>query len=645
MHPSKISHLLFTAFSLIFFIPAEFLFAAVETGPAPGDTGTTPIYCESDYLEYNKGKGIVEGWGKVGVRYKDVEIYSDYLRVNVESEEILASGNISFMSRSGKIEGDSVAYGIKSERGIVQNASTSFQPLFYRGKKIEKLSDKELTVSNGLCTTCDLPEPHYSLRASRISIYPEDSIVAFNVGLFLGSVPVFYIPVFTFPLKKGRISWLIPTVGYSADKGWYVQAGYNYSIRSALYGNVFGEYMEKKGFGLGSEFEYSANRYEGASSIYYVRDRDTDRYKADLKLRPEKGSSFIYVYLLSDMGFDREFGPYFGPPLNWVRRKSTAYVCYNTPLGRYLNFQMDIKREDSKEAVQTSLPVLGLYSSPVRLWSMPLYADFSTKTGNYYTNYDNYVFSDNWLNVTPEQLKLTDSLGLVSGVGVQGAYHNRDRFLPGYRAKIGPRYRMRKGYFLTEATYNIESIVEGDTSVVSPAASQYVRGFIIYTDRITSIELSGNYDLLSQEYIWDRFKRARLDIMVNPAGRLRFFSSTKYHVYKNTSQNISYIEWINDIMNVKLGTQYYYGNYMQLSLTSELNFPGIKTFLGKYQLTVSSSFDLMNNRFDVVDLIIARDLHCWDVSLTYRALSQEIWLQAGLKAFPGMSVQFHPSIF
>jgi len=607
-----------------------------------------PIYCKADHLEYDKGKGMIEGWGNVEIEYADARISADYIHVNIGSEELQARGNISFFSRTGKIEGDSIVYNMKSKSGIAENASTYILPLYYRGKKIKKISEQEFNIENGICTTCDLKKPHYRLQASRLNIYPQERIVALNVGLYIGSIPVFYLPVLTFPLRKGRTSWLVPSVGYSLDKGWYIQAGYNYSYRTWIYGNLFVQYMEKKGLGIGSELEHSTGRMEGTTSLYYVKDvrRDTDRYKVEFKTGAEGSNSFVYLYLVSDADFDREFGQYFGPPSNWVRRKFSSYICYSTPLGKSLNFQMDIKREESKEGTFSSFPRASLYSSSIRPCKIPLYINWSATAGNYYINENRYVFLNNWFNIIPG-LMFTKIFGITSSLGIQGAYYNydRDRFFYGYRAKIGPRFRWN-GYFLSEFCYNIDSFMPEDTFAENaPVQSQYISSLISYTDRMVEFSLTGDYELISEKYIWDRFKRVRLDLLINPAGKIRFFNSTKYHLYEKTSYSLSYINWVGKYIGVKFGTQHFRDSQTELSLTGEIDFPRIDTFLGKYRFVASASFDLMNNKFDNADFILTRDLHCWNISLFYRAIKPEVWLRAEIKAFPEAGIQFHPTIF
>ena len=633
-----------------------------DTVSIQDDSESIPIYCEADYLEYAKEKKLIQGNGNVKIEYRDINIYADYLRVDFNQEEILANGNVSFVSRTGNILGDSISYNLKTRSGLVKNASTDFEPMYYRGKEIEKISDDEFRVRNGLATTCDLVKPHYRFQASRINIYPNERLVAINVALYVGSIPVFYLPILTFPLKGGKISRFIPTIGYSAAKGWYVNAGYNYSIGRFTDANIFAEYMERKGFGIGTEMEQKSSKWNGASSLYYLREGEKDRYKINLKAQPEKSNSFAYLYMLSDNDYDKEFGSYFGSPDNWTRRKLTAFVSYNKNFAESLNFQADLKREVSKEAIFTSLPLISLYSTPFKTGNLPLYLDWSTSFGNNYRvdsagetteviNEDGYLFSNNWLNYTPNPVPVNKKLNIVSGVDLQALYHSQQwsggisNFYPGYKAKAGPRYRLNS-YFTGEVTYNLDSEIQTDTSISMPGTVHYLRGIFIYDNRMFNIELTGNYHLLEDAWVWDKFKNARLDITINPEGKVRFYSGTKYHVYEKTSQNLSYVQIMLNNLNMRFGNQYYYGTYPELYLTSEFDFTKVVTFLGTYRTIISSNYEVLGSTgtgFKDIDCVLIRDLHCWEASITYRILRKEIRFDIGIKAFPSARVGFYPS--
>lgn len=618
---------------------------------------TGPVYCEAEYLEYFRNKNIVEGYGNVKVKYKNVGIYADYVKVDFKKEEVIARGNISFVSENWNVKGNTITYNLSTKRGDVFNASMYFSPVHYSGNKIEKISDEEFKVKGGLFTTCGEKKPHYRLQADSINIYLNNRIIASGVAFFIGPVPVFYLPVLVFPLREGRKSWLIPYLGYSQDKGWYVSAGYNYSWSPSVYGNVFFEYMERKGIGVGLESEIIEKKWNASSSLYYVRQGSLDRYKINLKVQPSatnnwrvpQQNSFFYFYLLSDTNFDREYGPHFGPPSNWIQRRFTTYASYSKTLWSPTNFKLNIKTQESKEGTFRTLPVLKFYTYPGKMGVLPIYTNWSSSLGNYYINNENYLLFNNRIELTPESLKIIPGLIISSNLSLQGVYWNenntgRNGIAPGYKLVVGPRIRSHRD-FVFHLFYNLDSEIDEDTYTFSPIPSQYLSVYSSYTGNKVESKISGNYDLLSTEEIWERFKKVRFDLVINPYGNLRFYNTTKYNVYPRSVQNISYVEGRTGNFTVKFGNQYFAftsGSSIApvFDLTAEVN----ATF-GKYNFIFSGSYDLSSQKFRDRDYIIKRDLHCWEASLFYRELRSEIWFQVGIKAFPGVSVKFHPSIF
>jgi len=615
---------------------------------------TVPIYCEADKLEYVKGKGTIEGFGNVVINYKEVAIYSQYVKVDFDSDIIKAAKDIIFMSRDEKIIGDTIVYNMQTKKGDIDNASTCFPPMYYKGKKIIKNSDENFEVKSGLFTTCDLDKPHYSMRAKRINVDIGKRILASNVSVYAGEIPVFYFPFLVFPLTDKAVSWFFPTVGYSAEKGIWAKMGYNYSPSPSLYGNVFAEYMQLKGFGIGSENQLENKKWSGASSLYYFRQGDLDRYKINLQAQPTNSNSFFYSYYISDLNFDREFGPYFGPPSSWVKRKFTTYISLtDEPSPKSVKTKFDVKMDESvKEGFVGSVPKFTIFTNPNKMGNLPLTAGYSSSIGNYYYNGDNYALLSGGANFTTNSIDILQGLNLNSNLNLQGIAYSRYNtdlkgLAGGYKLSIGPRYHpFRDLHFLVY--YNLDSQIEEDTYAYKTIPDQYLSSLLFYSNKYVESSISGNYDLLSRDPLAERFKKVCWDLNVNLQNGVQLISSTKYNVVRqNTLQNVSYVYVGKNNWSLTFGEQYsaYTAGTLaetipQFDLTSEF-----RTTFGAYKFIFSTSFNVPGNQFRDRDYILTRDLHCWEASIIYRELRSEVWFQFGIKAFPGVGVTFLPKIF
>jgi lipopolysaccharide assembly outer membrane protein LptD (OstA) len=76
-------------------------------------------------------------------------------------------------------------------------------------------------LKGGYVTTCDSDVPHYRLSAKEIQFFMNEKIVARHVILYLGNVPVLYVPYFVQPILdvKTKVT-VLP--GYTKEWGIYV---------------------------------------------------------------------------------------------------------------------------------------------------------------------------------------------------------------------------------------------------------------------------------------------------------------------------------------------------------------------------------------------------------------------------------------
>ena len=77
-----------------------------------------------------------------------------------------------------------------------------------------------ISFKNGRLTFCDDPDPHWHIDATRIWLLPGGEFAFFNALLFVGVVPVMYLPAFYYP--KDEIIFH-PSFGYDKRSGYFIQ--------------------------------------------------------------------------------------------------------------------------------------------------------------------------------------------------------------------------------------------------------------------------------------------------------------------------------------------------------------------------------------------------------------------------------------
>lgn len=122
------------------------------------------------------------------------------------------TGSDDFISR-GRIE-----YDLRTRRGDVgafSTAVTSGQKLFLSAQRGTVFSDTLVTgrhivfAQNGSFTYCDHEEPHFHFTTRDMKFVSENIMVARPGVLYIGEVPVFYIPFFFQDVRSGRRSGML----------------------------------------------------------------------------------------------------------------------------------------------------------------------------------------------------------------------------------------------------------------------------------------------------------------------------------------------------------------------------------------------------------------------------------------------------
>ena len=83
------------------------------------------------------------------------------------------------------------------------------------GDNIFKVGEDVLKVYNSTYTTCDYTHPHYSFHADKMKVYIDDKIVSGPIFLYIGKMPVFYLPFMVNSLHRTRGSGFLSRISIS----------------------------------------------------------------------------------------------------------------------------------------------------------------------------------------------------------------------------------------------------------------------------------------------------------------------------------------------------------------------------------------------------------------------------------------------
>lgn len=233
-----------------------------------------PVDIKADTLRYIEETGQVEALGSAEAKFKAVTIKADRLLMDSASNVATAEGNVRIIARDYTGRAGQLTYDANTGRSNFTDFRSRVQPSTLHGPLL--IEARQLGEENdvmrggpGAMTTCDEEPPHYYVVASRVQYFPDDHIDGWNAVLFVGELPVMYLPYFYYDLKGGlKRNW---TFGHNDVEGDFVKSFWGYPG-----GTLLLDYMSKKGWGYGTDTAYGLGALgAGTLYLYHLDEKDT----------------------------------------------------------------------------------------------------------------------------------------------------------------------------------------------------------------------------------------------------------------------------------------------------------------------------------------------------------------------------------
>jgi len=257
-----------------FIFCANLLYAA-DNKESP--TKESPIIINGDNVEYSADNKEVVATGNIEVFYKGSKLTCSKLKVNMQTKQGLAEGNARLEDEKGVITGEKIAYDFANKTGVIYNADFRANPYFGKAKKLEKVSEDEFMAKGGYFTTCDMDHPHFRLASKRIDMFPGDKVQSRQTTLYLGTVPLVYLPLFNYSMKN-PIMHVQVEPGSHKDWGPYLLSTWRYNLTDNLNAHIFLDYRSKLGFGEGFSLNYINTIVgKGDFKFYYADEKPNNQ--------------------------------------------------------------------------------------------------------------------------------------------------------------------------------------------------------------------------------------------------------------------------------------------------------------------------------------------------------------------------------
>ncbi|MBI4436421.1 MAG: LPS assembly protein LptD [Candidatus Omnitrophica bacterium] len=374
--------------TLLFFIMAGPVGAALSN-----ETSAEPIVVNGDEVEYFPDEKKVVGKGHISIDYQGSILTADAITVYLDTKDAEAEGEVVLTRGLDEFRGKHLRYNFDTKEGILTDARGKVLPWYFGGEKVERQGEDKFLVEGGYLTTCDLFPPHYSIRTKRIEIHSGNRIVARNVTFQTGGVPIFYSPVYTRSIKEGVTqragAGVIP--GYSNRWGGYILSTWALPLSEGISSNVHLDERSRRGFGIGLDTEYDTKVGKGEIKTYTLNDRkrqspiglreDKDRYRARWLHRWEMTPSTLFLGEYQKWGdrfitrdyFNGEFSEDFRPETRATVIHDSSFVTTAFTVEKRANhFFSETER----------LPELQVTSQRLPLWETGLYYQGELNAGS-----------------------------------------------------------------------------------------------------------------------------------------------------------------------------------------------------------------------------------------------------------------------
>ena len=251
---------------------------------------------KADYISYEKieEEDLVIAKGGALLKYQDIEVKADYLKINLTTHLLFASDKVLFKQDKTETYCEELSYNWKTKKIILLKLKAKLTgegikgKIYYQGEKMENFPET-VELTEGSFTTCELKEPHYHIIAKEMIIYPKDKIIARNISWYEGKTKIITLPYFLIFLDRKTQLPILPKIGQNSTEGWFIKTNFNYYIDEKSYGTLYIDWLEKKGIGTGIEHTWEIgdenNVGETSLYLYQIKEKSTGNFNLTGKIK------------------------------------------------------------------------------------------------------------------------------------------------------------------------------------------------------------------------------------------------------------------------------------------------------------------------------------------------------------------------
>ena len=271
------------------------------------------IYAEADSSEGDYHRAQLAG--NVIVNQGEKQFRADQVIYSASGERGQIPGTGLFSDTQMAVQGQNINFDLGQRTADVaagdyyltrQGASGRAENLHFDDEH------RQDTMENATWSTCGRLNPDWHLQAEKLTLdRVQNRAIARNMTFHVGSLPLAYLPYFSYPIGKGRQSgFLIPRLRTSDSNGLELAVPYYWNIAPNRDATVTLRPMTKQGLMVEGEFRYLEQNYSGQlAGSYLISNKPRQRWSGLWEHKYEKDDwrSDLRFQQVSDRNYLEDF--------------------------------------------------------------------------------------------------------------------------------------------------------------------------------------------------------------------------------------------------------------------------------------------------------------------------------------------------
>ncbi len=492
------------------------------------------VYSADDSLVYDAQTKNAKLYGNSEVKYENMDLKSDKIRMNLDSSLVRATGTADSTQKGGlkgrpvfvmgadNYDTDTITFNFKTKKGIVENAFTKQEDGFLRSKISKRTSTGDVYLAHGRYTTCDKEHPDFYISLSRAKVRPGKDVVFGPAYLVVADVPLpFAIPYGFFPFTKSYSSgFLMPSYGDEQSRGFYLRdGGYYFALSDKMDLKLIGEIYTKGSWGITATSNYRKRyRYNGSFLFSYQDTRTGDKgmpdyakqtsfkvqwsHRQDPKANPF--SSLAASVNFATSSYERNNLTSMYNPQSLTQSTRTSSVSWSTTfssIGMSLSSTVNLSQNMRDSTIAMTLPDLNISISrfyPFRRkhvvgderWYEKISMSYTGQFSNSINTKENRLMHSNiikdWRNGFQHNIPVSANFTLFKYININPSFNFTDRM---YTNKVTRSWDEATQKEVSDTTYGFHNVYNWNLSL---SASTKLYGFFtpsrkIFGDKIQAI--------------------------------------------------------------------------------------------------------------------------------------------------------------